>query len=42
MAKLVPMDKVEDDIFDFLKGKGRIVGDVVSPTLTLEEWGDLA
>jgi len=42
VAKLVPMEEVQDDIFGFLKGKARIVGDVVSPALTLEEWGDLA
>jgi prevent-host-death family protein len=29
------------DIFGFLVGKGRIVGDVVSPILTPEEWGSL-
>lgn len=42
VAKLVPMEEVQDDIFGFLKGKARIVGDVVSPAFTLEEWGDLA
>ena len=42
VAKLVPVDEVGGDIFGFLKGKGRIVGDVVSPAFTLEEWGDLA
>ena len=42
VAKLVPIEEVQDDIFGFLKGKARIVGDVVSPAFTLEEWGDLA
>jgi len=42
VAMLVPMNEVKDDIFGFLKGKATIVGDVVSPALTLEEWGDLA
>jgi hypothetical protein len=37
-----PVDKVDDSIFGFLKGRAMIVGDVVSPALTLEEWGDLA
>lgn len=41
VAKLVPADKDTDDIFGFLKGKVRILGDVVSPALTPEEWGDL-
>jgi prevent-host-death family protein len=41
VAKLVPVEKEKDDIFNFMKGKGSIVGDVVAPALTPEEWGDL-
>lgn len=41
VAKLVPVDRAKDDIFGFLKGKVTILGDVVSPALTPEEWGDL-
>ena len=41
VVKLVPADAEKDDIFGFLKGKGKITGDVVSPALTPEEWGDL-
>ncbi len=41
VAKLVPVEKEKDDIFNFMKGKGSIVGDVISPALTPEEWGDL-
>jgi prevent-host-death family protein len=41
VAKLVPVDTQADDIFGFLRGKGKIIGDVVSPALTPEEWGDL-
>jgi len=41
VAKLVPVEKEKDDIFGFLKGKGKITGDVVSPILTPGEWGDL-
>jgi len=41
VAKLVPVDSAKDDIFGFLKGKVTILGDVVSPALTPEEWGDL-
>ena len=41
VAKLVPVDSAKDDIFGFLKGKGTIVGDVVSPIIRPEEWGDL-
>jgi prevent-host-death family protein len=43
VAKLVPVEQEKDDIFGFLKGKGRIEikGDIISPVLTPEEWGDL-
>ena len=40
VAKLVPMNGKKDEIFGFLVGKGKIVGDVVKPALTLEEWGE--
>lgn len=41
VAKLVPIEKEKDEIFGFLKGKGSIVGDIISPALTKEEWGNL-
>ena len=43
VAKLVPIEQEKDDIFGFLKGKGKIEvkGDIISPALTPEEWGDL-
>lgn len=41
VAKVVPVESAKDDIFGFLKGKVKVVGDVVSPALTPEEWGDL-
>lgn len=41
VAKLVPVTKETDEIFNFLAGKGAITGDVVSPALTPEDWGDL-
>ena len=41
VVKLVPADAEKDDFYGFLKGKVKIVGDVVSPALTPEEWGDL-
>ena len=41
VAKLVPVDKGTDDIFGFFAGKGSLTGDVVSPAMSLEEWGDL-
>jgi prevent-host-death family protein len=41
VAKLVPADKNTDDIYNFLAGKGVIAGDVVSPAISGEEWGEL-
>jgi prevent-host-death family protein len=41
VAKLSPIEKQADDIFGFLKGKVKIVGDIVSP-LPPEDWGNLA
>ncbi len=41
VAKLVPVNSETDEIYDFLKGKGAVTGDVVSPALSLEEWGEL-
>ncbi len=41
VAKLVPVESKKDDIFGFLRGKIKITGDIVSPALTPEEWGDL-
>jgi prevent-host-death family protein len=40
-AKLVPIAKDTDEIYNFLAGKGAIVGDVVSPALSPEEWARL-
>jgi prevent-host-death family protein len=42
VAKLIPLEEGQDPIFGFLKGKGKITGDIVGPILSLEEWGDLA
>jgi prevent-host-death family protein len=41
VAKLVPVESKSDDIFGFLRGKIAITGDIVSPALTQEEWGNL-
>ena len=42
VAKLVSEGTEQDEIYGFLRGKVKIVGDVVSPFLSLEEWGNLA
>lgn len=41
VPKLVPADKDADDIFGFMTGKGTVVGDIVSPALSDEDWGEL-
>ena len=41
VAKLVPVNAEDDDIFNFMGDKDAVVGDVVSPALSPDEWGDL-
>ena len=41
VAKLVPVNTETDEIFNFLAGKGAITGDIVSPALSSDAWGDL-
>jgi prevent-host-death family protein len=41
VAKLVPVNDEQDDIYNFLADKGAITGDVISPALSPKEWGDL-
>jgi prevent-host-death family protein len=39
VAKLVPAkDNAKDDFFDSMKGKAKIVGDIISPAFDLDEW----
>ncbi len=42
VAKLVPADENTDKIYNFLEGKGTIVGDIVSPAISSDDWGDLS
>jgi prevent-host-death family protein len=39
VAKLVPAGEEADDIYNFLRGKGEITGDVIAPAIT--DWGRL-
>lgn len=41
VAKLVPVNAETDDIYNFMAGKGAVTGDVVSPAISAEDWGDL-
>ena len=38
VAKLVPAEKQADDIFGYMAGKVKIVGDIVGPGAPLEDW----
>lgn len=38
VAKLVPAESKADDIFDYMAGKVKIVGDIVGPVTPLEDW----
>jgi prevent-host-death family protein len=39
VAKLVPGDQDTDGIYNFLRGKGAITCDLISPAI--EDWGNL-
>jgi prevent-host-death family protein len=41
VAKLVPVSAETDEIYNFMAGKGAITGDVVSPAISAEDWGEL-
>jgi hypothetical protein len=41
MAKSGHVTTDADEIFGFFGGKGSITGDVVSPAVSEEEWGEL-
>jgi prevent-host-death family protein len=41
VAKLVPVNKDTDDIYNFLGDKGAITGDVLSPAISSDDWGGL-
>lgn len=41
VAKLVPVIAETDEIYNFLAGKGAVAGDVLSPAISPEEWGEL-
>jgi prevent-host-death family protein len=40
VAKLVPVETKTDEVYNFLRGKGRIVGDIISPAIG--DWGSLS
>jgi len=38
VAKLVPVSAGNDEIFNFLAGKGSVTGDIVSPVIPAGDW----
>ena len=38
VAKLVPAEKRRDDIFGYMAGKAKIVGDIVGTVTPLDDW----
>jgi prevent-host-death family protein len=38
VAKLVPAEEQPDDVFGCMRGQMKIVGDIVSPAVPLEDW----
>jgi prevent-host-death family protein len=39
VARLVPVHAEIDTIYNFMAGKGKIVGGIVSPALSADDWG---
>lgn len=38
VVKLVPLKKDSDDIFDYMAGRAKVVGDIVGPVTPPEDW----
>ncbi len=38
VVKVVPIKQENDDIFGFMAGKAKIVGDIESPVVPLKDW----
>ena len=38
VAKLVPAETTGDDVFGYMAGKVKILGDIVSPVTPLDDW----
>lgn len=38
MARLIPLNDLPETIFGFMQGRGRIVGDIVSPIFPEDDW----
>jgi prevent-host-death family protein len=41
VVKVVPAEATDDDIFGYMAGKVKIVGDILEPAAALDEWDAL-
>ncbi len=38
VARLIPVPNSADDIFGYMRGKAKTLGDIVGPVIPLDEW----
>jgi len=38
VVKLVPAENRADDIFDYMAGKAKVIGDIVGPVTPADDW----
>ena len=38
MARLIPLNEKPASIFGFMRGKGKIIGDIISPVFPEDDW----
>jgi len=38
VVKVIPAESQKDDIFGFMAGKAKIIGDIESPVVPLKDW----
>jgi len=38
VVKVIPAESEKDDIFGFMAGKAKIIGDIESPVVPLKDW----
>ncbi len=41
VVKVVPAETKDDNIFGYMAGKAKIVGDIISPATPMEDWDAL-
>ena len=41
VIKVVPVEPLDDDIFGYMAGRAKVVGDLIEPAADLDEWESL-